>query len=79
MHCRGGPGTGNFAALDVQADRGLRTGATPRCHRTRRIACGIRAQRLSNLEACAAILRTPGEALRRRLRALGLRPEVVPG
>lgn len=31
-----------------------------------------------NLEACAAILRTPGEALRRRLRALGLRPEALP-
>jgi DNA-binding NtrC family response regulator len=28
-----------------------------------------------NLETCASLLRTPGEALRRRLRALGLRPE----
>lgn len=28
-----------------------------------------------NLDVCAAALRTPGEALRRRLRALGLRPD----
>jgi transcriptional regulator with AAA-type ATPase domain len=32
-----------------------------------------------NLEACAALLRTPGEALRRRLRALGLPREPLQG